>query len=513
MRCRMLVAVVVWAAAAQADDPVQEAAAKVYAAVRDDAQLTLQQLAKQDHPDPWLIDEDLCSLGAHDAAAAFAAAVQDAKLAAYVESRRGKKPDSEVRRAVRAAHLLRIANGAREASRILKHVETPDDPVLAIRLHAARAKTLRDLGQHADSERCFLAAGKLAHSLGWRRGATESLRYLAYWHCFGAKGASEMWSIRRKLEPGEAAVVYGRPVKDLLAAVVTAERTWYVPLGALAPIQAALAEFKTPRAGVPVLADELHARLVAPLGLGKNIERVFIVPIQPLIDLPWVLLLGSREVVLGRDGVKVAAFGDRVLAVGERDEGDYGEGVLAVGLPRREGGTAAGQEAHAVGDSVLVGEQATWEAIEEAAAARPRLRALHVACPSRLAKQWFRPYSGLGMRSDFWRQGQAWLPEGEPELVVLSVDESLRLVHAPEGRRGPALRAPRVIVSLWDVDPEATRALMRRFHALWNGRVSLPACTALKLAQDFVRSHEVWKHPYYWAGWQLWASPPREGGS
>jgi len=70
-----------------------------------------------------------------------------------------------------------------------------------------------------------------------------------------------------------------------------------------------------------------------------------------------------------------------------------------------------------------------------------------------------------------------------------------------------------VIVSLWDVDPEATRVLMRRFYDLWNGKVSLPACTALKLAQDFVRSHAAWRHPYYWAGWQLWASPPGEGGS
>ena len=39
------------------------------------------------------------------------------------------------------------------------------------------------------------------------------------------------------------------------------------------------------------------------------------------------------------------------------------------------------------------------------------------------------------------------------------------------------------------------------------------AATALKRAQDFVRSHAVWKHPYYWAGWQLWASrdPEKRG--
>jgi CHAT domain-containing protein len=32
----------------------------------------------------------------------------------------------------------------------------------------------------------------------------------------------------------------------------------------------------------------------------------------------------------------------------------------------------------------------------------------------------------------------------------------------------------------------------------------LPTATALKQAQEYVASHEKWKHPYYWAAWQLW---------
>jgi hypothetical protein len=162
-----------------ADDPVHEAAAQVYIAVRSDAQLTLQRLAKRDHPDPWLIAEELCFHGAHDAAAAFAAAVPDEKLAAYVESRRGKDPDKEVRRAVRSSDLLRIANDTKEAWRILKDAEPPDDPVLEIRLYTGRAKVLRDLDKHGDSDRWFLEAGKLAHKLGWPRRTTESLCYVA----------------------------------------------------------------------------------------------------------------------------------------------------------------------------------------------------------------------------------------------------------------------------------------------------------------------------------------------
>jgi CHAT domain-containing protein len=63
-----------------------------------------------------------------------------------------------------------------------------------------------------------------------------------------------------------------------------------------------------------------------------------------------------------------------------------------------------------------------------------------------------------------------------------------------------------VIVSLWGVDDDATAALMRRFYELWNPRdgKGLPAATALRRAQEFVASHEAWKHPRFWAAWQLW---------
>ena len=67
--------------------------------------------------------------------------------------------------------------------------------------------------------------------------------------------------------------------------------------------------------------------------------------------------------------------------------------------------------------------------------------------------------------------------------------------------------APRAIVSLWKVDDQATRALMVKFYGLWNpkdGSKAIPAATALKKAQEHVRSHDTWKHPYFWAAWQLW---------
>jgi CHAT domain-containing protein len=70
--------------------------------------------------------------------------------------------------------------------------------------------------------------------------------------------------------------------------------------------------------------------------------------------------------------------------------------------------------------------------------------------------------------------------------------------------------APRVVVSLWKVDDDATGALMARFYALWNprdGTHGMGPADALRAAQTFVRSHEKWRHPYYWAAWVLWGLP------
>ena len=100
-------------------------------------------------------------------------------------------------------------------------------------------------------------------------------------------------------------------------------------------------------------------------------------------------------------------------------------------------------------------------------------------------------------------------------LVVLSACETGRgRVVKGEGivgltRAFMMAGAPRVLCSLWKVDDEATKALMVKFYELWNQEEGkgLPAATALKQAQEFVRSHERWKHPFYWAAWVLWGLP------
>lgn len=59
-----------------------------------------------------------------------------------------------------------------------------------------------------------------------------------------------------------------------------------------------------------------------------------------------------------------------------------------------------------------------------------------------------------------------------------------------------------VVASLWQVDDEATAALMTHFYtALLRDRLS-PA-VALNLAKQAMRSEERWRAPYYWAGFTL----------
>jgi len=95
------------------------------------------------------------------------------------------------------------------------------------------------------------------------------------------------------------------------------------------------------------------------------------------------------------------------------------------------------------------------------------------------------------------------------DLVVLSACETGKgKVYKAEGVIGWTRAflfagAPRVIVSLWKVDDQATRALMEKFYALWKDS-KMPAATALKQAQAHVASQPQWKHPYFWAAWQLW---------
>jgi CHAT domain-containing protein/Tfp pilus assembly protein PilF len=94
------------------------------------------------------------------------------------------------------------------------------------------------------------------------------------------------------------------------------------------------------------------------------------------------------------------------------------------------------------------------------------------------------------------------------ELVVLSACETgLGKVIKGEGLVGLTrgfmyAGTPRVVVSLWSVDDEATSELMERFYQGILKKGLKPAA-ALRTAQLEMSQQPQWKSPYYWAGFTL----------
>ena len=93
------------------------------------------------------------------------------------------------------------------------------------------------------------------------------------------------------------------------------------------------------------------------------------------------------------------------------------------------------------------------------------------------------------------------------ELVVLSACESgLGDIYDSEGvyglRRAFHLAgAGRVLISLWEVDDQATQLLMREFYTKWLGGMAMDE--ALVAAKQYLRTETPYSHPRYWAAFIL----------
>jgi CHAT domain-containing protein len=61
--------------------------------------------------------------------------------------------------------------------------------------------------------------------------------------------------------------------------------------------------------------------------------------------------------------------------------------------------------------------------------------------------------------------------------------------------------APSILCSLWDVDDEATRALMVSFYKNYISGMSKPE--SLRRAQIAIMNSPKWSHPYYWSAFVL----------
>jgi CHAT domain-containing protein len=61
-----------------------------------------------------------------------------------------------------------------------------------------------------------------------------------------------------------------------------------------------------------------------------------------------------------------------------------------------------------------------------------------------------------------------------------------------------------VVASNWDVDDRSTHSLMLAFyHQLLSG---LPPARALQSAQNSLQAGGNWRHPYYWASFEIFSN-------
>ncbi len=265
----------------------------------------------------------------------------------------------------------------------------------------------------------------------------------------------------------------------------------------------------------------LRQLAIGPLELGEGVDRVFVSPAGPLAQVPFCMIAPELEVVYLPAGTTHGLLLD--------ESQKHGEGVLALGDPdygTQVAGTTVGlklsphpstrEEARAIGSSVLVGKEATLERLLSGIGGRARWRAVHLACHGLVDAEHAQLSSLALSGGGFLTVLDLFGCRIPADLVVLSAcDTAKGKVYKAEGVMGFVRAfmfagAPRVIVSLWKVDDEATKALMVKFYELWNpmdGGKGLPCATALKMAQEYVASQERWRDPKYWAAWQLWGLP------
>jgi hypothetical protein len=317
--------------------------------------------------------------------------------------------------------------------------------------------------------------------------------------------------IQSALGAGDTLVLYDLLHKDGVALVVRRDAARIVALGARAAIEAACAGLEgiDPARDAGTAVERARKALVAPLALGDETRRVLVSPDAAIHGVPFAPLLGDREVAYVPSGTTFCLL--------REEEGPPGRDVLALGdpaYPSHPRLPATREEAEAVGDVKLLGAEATPAGLADSLRKRDRWRAVHLACHGTIDPR--RPLlSALLLAPSEGSDGVL----ATADLFGLRIPADLVVLSACETARGKSYEgegvvgfvraimlagAPRVIVSLWKVDDAATRALMVKFYELWRTR---PAAVALREAQGFVASKEAWRHPYYWAAWQLWGLP------
>ncbi|MCZ6574710.1 MAG: CHAT domain-containing protein [Planctomycetota bacterium] len=408
--------------------------------------------------------------------------------------------------------------------------------VIAEDLRIVEAKAEKGVAAAEERSRAALASGKLKRARAARKELAAARAEL-----FDAQNrirreakraanvlyptVKPLAEIQAALRADDALVVYGI-YRRSLALVVMKHGARVVPLSAGKEIEAACAalEVHDREAAYAESLAALRDEVAAPLKLPASVRRVLLSPQGALAYVPAALLFPGKDVAYLPSGTTylhlrehAAERGVKVLALGDPDytETDGTGGLRRVGRMKLQPLPATRAEAKTVGTVTLLGEDATEEMLRDTLQKEKQWRAVHFACHGILNAEHPR-LSALAVTKGGDDDGlltvlEVYRMEIPADLVVLSACETGRgKVYKAEGvvgftRAFMFAGAPRVVVSLWEVDDKATSALMVKFYAVWKKGRS--AAGALREAQEFIKGHAKWTHPHFWAAWQLWGLP------
>jgi len=260
-------------------------------------------------------------------------------------------------------------------------------------------------------------------------------------------------------------------------------------------------------------SDRLYQWLIEPIRPMLRTESLAIVPSGPLYYLPFALLSDGSRYLVDDYATSYLPSASALEFVNAKRKPAEGEALAlaysrAAGLPQLRFASDEALDVVALyGGEVLLDRQATESAL---VAAAPQARIVHLAAHG-LLNQASPLFTRIVLAADDQTDGALEVHEvyavdlTQADLVVLSACNT-QLGPASRGDDVISLNrafiyagSPTVMASLWSVDDQATRDLMRAFYTHLRGGMSKGA--ALQAAQREIR--ETYPHPYYWAAFVL----------
>jgi len=248
----------------------------------------------------------------------------------------------------------------------------------------------------------------------------------------------------------------------------------------------------------------LYDLLLRPIESQLHARRLVVVPYRALHYVPFHALYDGTSYVIERREVCYAPSATVLRHCLARPDRPLRRALL-LGVPHGQA-VRVGDEIRALAplfpESVaLVGEAATMDTLRAKA---PLVDVLHLACHGL-----FRPdnplFSSLRLADGWLTVGDAYRLDLDCGLIALSACETGMSKVAPGDELMGLARGflsagtPSLLVSLWEVDDEATATLMTHFYTRL--RAGERPAAALRQAQCALLAQEP--HPYFWSPFVL----------